>query len=247
MKQQIWFSLILLAASTGALHAQEVELQKKTVTEPNELSLGVNLNTQMSLIGGFAFKYNRQVSDKRTNGFLLELAHVKNKKEISVSISNPNGTSSSYAFGKFNNLFCIRPMFSKQFRLFYKAKDEGVELWLNTAMGPVLGLESPYYVLVESNSSDSSGYIPYSKVQANQNIIGHGNMFMGLGESKVVPGGTFRLSGNFEFGAYRDSMLGIEAGTQVDAFSRKIQSIPYTGEKSVYISAFILIYMGIRW
>lgn len=220
--------------------------KKLEIDNPNELSAGLNLNTHASLLGGFTFKFNKRTTLDKSHSFTLELVNIKHPKELRITnIGSKN--NSSFIIGKYNHLLAMRTMYGKQFLFFEKARDEGVEFSINASGGVIWGFEKPYYVLIEGSTTDSSGYHPYKNVRSPEKITGQGNLFMGLGQSKLVPGLSARLSAVVEFGIELDTPFGIEIGTQVDAFKRKIEILPYAGDKQFFISAFIVAYMGIRW
>lgn len=229
-------------------YSQIAPPKELVLDNPNELNLGINFNTHASLIGGITLKYYKQYSLTKGNSFMVEFVNIKHPKEIRVT-NTASRNNSSYIYGKYNSLLAIRTLYGKQFLIFNKTKDEGVEFSLNTSGGIIWGIEKPYYVLINSNNSpDSSGYYPYKDVKnPDSQVVGQGNLFMGFNESKIVPGASLRLSGIIEFGITKDNTIGIELGTQVDAFSRKIQILPYVGDKNLFISAFFVGYMGIRW
>jgi hypothetical protein len=225
--------------------AQVAVKKEGEVEDPNELNLGVNFNTRGSLLGGFTIKYNHQIDFKKAHAFVFEFVNIKDAKEYR---SATRYTNSTYIYGKNNNLLSMRAMYGRNFLLFNKGKDEGIEMLLNTSGGLALGMEKPYYVLIRSsNIGDSTGYYKYQDVKNDNLIASQANILMGLSESKIVPGTSIRLSTILEFGFIRESTIGVEMGTQLDAYSRKINILNYTENKSLFFSAFIVAYMGVRW
>lgn len=220
--------------------------KKLDIENPNELNAGINLNTLGSLLGGVTFKFNKKTTLNKSHSFTLELVNIKHPKELRITNSGSKNNS-SFIVGKYHHLLAMRTLYGKQFLFFDKAKDEGVELSLNTSAGIIWGFEKPYYVLVEGSNTDSSGYHPYKTVRAPDKITGQGNLFMGLSEAKLVPGFSGRLSAVAEFGIESNTPFGIEIGTQLDVFKRKIEILPYAGDKQFFVSAFIVAYMGLKW
>lgn len=241
--------LLLILSQIGLLYGVtgQIAPPKRLVIEnPNELNAGINLNTHASLLGGFTFKYNKKTTLDKGHSFTLELVNIKHPKELRITnIGSRN--NSSFIVGKYNHLLAMRTLYGQQYLFFEKAKDEGVEFSLNVSGGIIWGFEKPYYVLIEGSNTDSSGYHPYSSVRSPDKITGQGNLFMGLSEAKLVPGLSGRLSAVVEFGLESNTPFGIEIGTQLDAFKRKMEILPYAGDKQFFISAFIVAYMGIKW
>jgi hypothetical protein len=214
------------------------------ITDPNELNLGVNFNTRGSVIGGFTMKYLKQIDVKKAHSFAFEIVNIKDPKEFRMGTRS----NSTYIKGKNNHLLSLRSLYGKNFLLFNKAKDEGLEMLLNASGGLCLGFEKPYYVQIRTSSSvDSSGYFKYKDVKNDNNIANAANILMGLGESKIVPGASFRLSTILEFGFTKENTIGVEIGTQIDAYSRKINILNYTNDKNFVFTAFFVGYMGLRW
>lgn len=224
-----------------SLYSQEIEERK----EKNEIALGINLNTHASILGGVDLFYYRTKNDKKQNGFVLEFVNIKHPKEISVQSSVNN--SASYTYGKFNHLATLRTLFSKKFLLFHKNAEEGVELTLNTSLGPLWGLQKPYYVFVQNDPNFGSDYYKYSSLPDTVPIAGKGGFFRGFSEAKLVPGLGGRLSGMLDFNQESSTPMGIEVGTQIDAYSKGIEILAYEKPKKYFFTAFVVFYMGIRW
>lgn len=227
----------------NALYAQQI--LEEDFEYKNEFTYGINFNTSASIIGGLTFKYSLRKNENQFHSFLLEFANVKHPKEIRVQAAKPNN---SYFYAKENNLIPIRLFYGRDFILFHKAKQEGVQFNLSLAAGPVLGIQKPYLVLY-GTSEDSAQYVQ-NVVKTNVTggeIYGQGNIFMGLDKSIVVPGIGARISGNFEFGVFRANITGVEIGIQGDIYSKPIILNSFAGDKAYFISAFIVGYFGNRW
>jgi hypothetical protein len=238
MKYQVFFVFLLISFS---LYSQDIE----EITEKNEVDLGINLNTHAHIVGGITLNYYFRKTTQKSSGIMLEFVNIKYPKEIKQAVGN--SSSASYIYGKYNNLLTLRTLYSKRFLLFNKSTDEGVELSLNTAAGVAWGFKKPYYVYLQNDSILGSGYYKYKDVRNNQNIAGSGGLLRGLNESTLVPGGSFRLSGVLEFGFLKENPIGVEIGTQIDAYSQKIELINYAPPKNVFITGFIVLYVGLRW
>lgn len=219
------------------------EIQART--EKNELCIGANFNTHASIIGGFNLSYFYQKTELKSNGFLIELVNIKHPKEFRVTVGRSN--SGTFVLEKYNHLFSIRTLYAKRFLLFHKSSDEGVELALNTSGGIAWGLQKPTYVYLQNDSLLGTGYFKYQQVGTRSSIVGGGGLFRGLNESKVIPGASFRLSGTFEFSLFAENPIGIELGTQIDTYAKSINIISYEPPKRSFVTAFFVIYTGIRW
>lgn len=241
------FKKIILVAvflrSVYSLNAQQI--LEEEFEYKNEFTYGINFNTAASVIGGLTLKYSFRKSQSQFHSILLEVVNVKHPKEIRIQAAKANN---SYFYAKENNLIPMRLFYGRDFILFQKAKQEGVQFNLSIGAGPILGIEKPYLVLY-GTSEDSAEYVQnvISTNTPGGEVYGQGNIFMGLDKSKIVPGFGARISGNFEFGVFRANITGIEIGLQGDLYARDIKLIPFAGDKPYFISAFIVGYFGNRW
>ena len=222
IRNRIIILLMLLYANTLVL----AQSQNDDYTIEN--TWGINKNTRSALIGGFVFKHGVRNSSGSFTTYGLELIDVRHPAEL----KSITGTGSSYIIGKRNHLFAIRGQYGRDFVLFNKAPQQGVQINLVLAAGPSIGLESPYYVQVDSNNQNS--------------VIGRGFIFQGLFESKIVLGANLKTSLNFEFGTLKSSVSGFEAGFLLDAYFRKIDMMVNAENYAVWPTAFVVLFYGSR-
>ncbi len=229
---------LVLFMSSG-LYAQT----RPTENYSSEIIYGVNKNTNGGLIGGFIFRYNRVKSEKLTESFGLELSNVKHPKEVRYTTFIGN----SYIWGKQNYLYSIRPNYGAEYLLFRKAQKQGVQVSVLGAVGPTIGMVSPYYIEYATGPV-TSVRVPFDpEIHANQNnILGNGGLLRGLGESELKIGAHAKAGVNFEFGTFRSNITGIEAGLMVEGFREDIIIIPTAENRNFYSSAYISLYFGWR-
>src|SRR5690554_7868805 len=116
-----------------------------------EVLFGVNKNTNGGLIGGINIKFGSRVDETVFQFFQVELANVKNPREVRYNTALGN----SYIFGKTNYLYSIRPQYGRKHLLFKKAPQKGVQISILGAVGPTLGLVAPYYIEYAVSRSES--------------------------------------------------------------------------------------------
>lgn len=210
----------------------------------NEYTFGFNLNTNGDILGGFCFKYSNRVKSNIFNAYTLELLNVKNPKEYNAG---HDSSINNFIFGKQNYLFVIRPQFGKEIVLFRKENGEGVQMNLMLAAGPSFGIVKPYYIYY-GNSASSYVTVPYNANTTNSYFKTYGStgFFDGLLNSKMVLGLSMKVSCLFEFGAFSHNLTGAEIGFMTEAFSKKIIIMDKQENKSVFFSAFLNIYFGVR-
>lgn len=208
----------------------------------SEFIWGITKATNSGLIGGLNIKFTRGISDRKFQGFGLEIVNVKDPQEQKVV---SNSTGNSFILGKQNYLYSFRFMYDREYILFKKAPQQGVQVNFIVAGGPSIGLEAPYYVEIYkgNNITDKVHYTP----DVNDEIIlGTGNLFQGIGESSVVPGVNLKTSLAFEFGAFKSNVVGLEVGFLAELYKRDIVLIPTTDNTNFFPSAFITLFYGSR-
>lgn len=211
----------------------------------SEFIWGINKNSAGGFIGGFVFKKARKISDYSLETFNLEIVNVKHPQEVR---QNSQFTGNFFIFGKSNYLYAIRPQYGRDFIFFKKAPQQGVEIKAVVAAGPTIGVVAPYYIerrvspdiFTESKHEQYTTQIPYS------DILGTGNLFEGLGESKIQLGGNLKAAFNFELGTVKSQVTGFEAGFLVDAYFNDVVLMPSAQNKSVFPTVFFTLFYGTR-
>lgn len=205
-----------------------------------EFIWGVNKNTSAGLIGGFTFKKSFKMNDRMLQTFGLEIMNVRHPQEVRYNSQYGN----FFTFGKQNYLYSFRLQYGRDFILFKKAPQQGVEIKAVFAAGPSIGIEAPYYV--EYLETDITVREQYNKDMAKEYILGPGRLFQGLGESKVVLGANFKAALNFELGLFKSQVTGFEAGVLVDTYTRQIDMMVLAKNYSTYPTLFLTLFFGNR-
>ncbi len=208
-----------------------------------EILFGVNKNTNGGLIGGFSVKVGRRIDETNFQFFGLDLANVKNPKEVRYNTVLGN----SYIFGKSNYLYAIRPYYGRELLLFKKAPQQGVQVSILGAIGPSLGLVSPYIVQYAVNRVETvrEQYDPEVH-QSRFNILGPGRIFEGIGQSNLAVGANAKAAVNFEFGVFKSNVTGLELGYQLEGFTSEIQLMPTTENRQIFQSVYFTFFYGFR-
>ncbi len=231
---------ILLLLLPYALMAQDDEFDYES-----EFTYGINFNTNARLIGGFVFKYARAAGKNQFNSFGLEIVNVKHPKEHRL----PNQMGNSFIVGKALYLVAVRPQYGREIVLFRKAPEDGVQLNLIMAAGPSLGITKPYYVLYsDDNNFQTARSVPYNPDRHNiERIYGSGPITDGFDNLRLNLGAHAKTGFSFEFGRFNNSVVGIEVGLLMEAYTRKIEIIPVAPNRSVYPSAYFTLYYGNKY
>ncbi|MGF1638933.1 MAG: hypothetical protein ACFCUU_17795 [Cyclobacteriaceae bacterium] len=212
-----------------------------------EFIWGITKSTNSGLIGGFIFKYNVALNARHYHGVSLDIVNIKHPQE---QRDYSRITGNTFIIGKENYLYNIRLNYNRELVVFRKAPQQGVQINLVGAAGPIFGLESPYYIELQSEAgARNSVKVPFDHTQHLQrynDIMGSGNIFQGLFQSNVVPGANIKAAIAFEFGTFKSNVVGIEAGFIVDFYTREIQIIPTSKNFSTFPAVYTTLFYGSR-
>lgn len=244
MKAGEKISLIILLGILCPLLA--VSQTQDSYSYNSEFTWGVNKNSSGGLIGGFTFKKARKRSDRIFETFGLEIMNVKHPQEVRRT---SRYTGNYFIFGKSNYLYAFRFQYGRDIVLFTKAPQQGVEIKAVFAAGPSFGLVAPYYIERAVDNifvTVSEQYNPNNPNHAYNNILGTGNLFQGIGDSKIQLGGNVKAALNFELGILKSSVTGFEVGFLADAYFKEVILMPTAPNKSVYPTVFFSLFYGSR-
>jgi hypothetical protein len=210
----------------------------------SEFTWGINKNTYGGLIGGFVFKKARKLNERVLETYGVEVMNVKHPQEVR---QNSQSTGNFFIYGKSNYLYALRFQYGRDFILFKKAPQQGVEIKAVFAVGPSFGIVAPYYV---ETGTDANSYATirkqYDPSIGPEEIFGPGRLFEGLGESKIKLGANAKAALNFELGYIKSQVTGFEAGFLLDAYTSKIELVPTAKNYSVFPILFFTLFYGGR-
>jgi hypothetical protein len=236
---------LLLLVSLTLLVAQSHAQTQDSYDYGSEFTWGINKNTSGGLIGGFVFKKARKMkNDRMLETFGLEIMNVKHPQEVR---RNSVQTGNLFIYGKSNYLYALRLQYGRDWILFKKAPQQGVEIKAVFAIGPTIGVVAPYYV--EYFPEGGGGFTVRDQYNPSINIdyiAGTGRLFEGLGDSKITPGANLKAALNFELGTMKSQVTGFEAGFLLDAYVKSIELMPSAKQYSVYPTLFITLFYGSR-
>ncbi len=208
-----------------------------------QLVYGVNLNTQSGLIGGFAFRYSKAINETMYHSFSLEIVDVRHPKEQRRA---SRLTGEFFTPGKRNFLYVLRPQYGREWVLFRKADERGIQVNAIGAVGPTIGIVAPYIIDYEFPSQEirTEQYDPnvHTSFEA---VLGTGSFAQRISKSKIQLGASLKTSLALEFSAFKGSQVGFEAGMMVDAYSQKVEIMGLAENKQLFPSAFFTLFYGI--
>jgi len=209
-----------------------------------ELTYGINLNTNAGLIGGFMFKYAKRRDEGQFNTLTFELVNIKHPKEMRYP--SPI-TGNTFVFGKQNYLFSFRMQYGRDIILFYKAPEKGVKVSAVLAGGFSLGIAKPYQILYQYGPNDvrSEAYNPDTHRFIDA-ILGTGGFFEGFGDARFIPGVNAKIGASLDFGTFKNSITGFEAGFNFEAFTEKVILVPAASNNQFFTGVYLTIFFGSR-
>lgn len=239
MRYLIIFCFICL----GSLPAHGQREDAGNYEYDREVLFGINKNTNGGLIGGISFKIGSSIDDNLFQFFQLELANVKNPKEVRYNTALGN----SFIFGKSNYLYSIRPQYGREIIMFKKAPHQGVQVSALAAVGPTLGLIAPYYIEVYLSRTETirQQYDP-NLHQSRFDVLGPGRLFEGIGESELAFGAHAKAALSFEFGFFKSNVTGLELGYLLEGFGKEIVLMPTTENRQIFQSVYFTLFYGFR-
>jgi hypothetical protein len=208
-----------------------------------EISWGITKATNSGLIGGVIMKYTIRHRKNTFHYIGAEIVNIKHPKEERYY----SFTGNTYIYGKSNYLYSFRGYYGRDWIIFKKAPQQGVQVNLITAIGPSIGIVAPYYI--EYRRNDGTVVTEQYDARKHENrdaILGTGGLFQGLGESKIEMGLNWKGSLAFEFGSSKQKVIGLELGFMIEAFMNPIPLIPTAENYSVFPNAFATLYYGTR-
>ncbi|MFA0962224.1 hypothetical protein AB9P05_10480 [Roseivirga sp. BDSF3-8] len=203
---------------------------------------GVNKYTNGGLIGGLVFRYSLEEKPGVYQTYGAEIIHQKHPKELRYN----SITGETFILGKSHYLYSFRLQYGREWLLFRKAPQQGVQINLGVAAGPTFGLYYPYYVEVSLDGSLNSINVPYTSNINPNAILGTGGLLQGLDEAQFKIGGNIKTYMSFEFGTFRTSVSGFELGLMLEAWPEEVILMPNVDNRQFFPSAFINLVFGTR-
>ncbi len=204
---------------------------------------GINLNTQSGLIGGFSFRYSKAINETMYHSFSLELVDVRHPKEQRRA---SRLTGEFFVPGKRNFLYLLRPQYGREWVLFRKAEERGIQVNAIGAVGPAIGIVAPYIIDYQfvNETAQTEQYDPnvHTSFEA---VLGTGSFAKRIADAKIQLGASFKTSLALEFSAFQGSQIGFEVGMMLDAYPKEIEIMGLAENKKIFTSAFFTLFYGI--
>ena len=214
---------------------------------------------------GMSIAYNsgKIVTFDKTNYVQIELGFLRDPRERRQNRNltlNRFGRSSSFIFGKENQMYVVRAGWGTRKYLSEKAKRQGVALGYTYMIGPAVAIMKPYYLnLIYREEEEGRQMLEIRNERLNDDnrdmflnyndIFGGGGFARGWRELSLTPGIHGKAALVFSLGAFDEYAKAIETGIMFDIFPRKIAIMAETesiSNKPYFINFYVNIQLGRR-
>ncbi len=221
--------IFLLCFFSNHVHGQGDIQDDVRVFYGNEFTVSIAANTNGFGIGSrYAIR-----KDARTKYFYeFQASNIRHSKEIGIIAD----VGARLVYGKNNSTYSMAFLYGNQSEKFSKLDKGSVAIRYITFFGAVLGIEKPYYYVVDVNNR------VYERFDASTTSkYGRAPFFVGFGEISLVPGLTTGTSVNFEFSNKNKMIQALEFGAQVQVYLRKLE-IMYEAQNNFIFPSFFVLY-----
>ena len=206
----VWSNISKTSAGAKKAADKKVSAINKWKDHLQQWGLDSNYNHSLSLGGrlnsdgwGGTVTYKRLISRSSYNLWQLSFSEIKNEKEAKQQKANTAfpelGASSSFIYGKLNNLYTLQLGFGKEQLLLPGIVEGNISIGLRYSGGFSLAMLKPYYLrLIEVDNSTQPATAKetderYSAANSSlfldpSFILGRYRWSKGLGEMTYIPG-----------------------------------------------------------
>lgn len=199
----------------------------------------------------------------KTKYYQIEIGRVFDPREESQNRNLSfliNRLSSSFKFGKQNDVFVIRGGVGRKYFISEKQKRKGIALGYKYEVGPAIALLKPYYLdLIYQVQEDGVTFDElrserYTEENAEKfltlrDIYGSSGFSRGFNELSFLPGVQGKASLFFSLGAFDKYIKSIEVGAMADVFIRKVPILiesEQISNKPYFINLYLNLHLGRR-
>jgi len=256
--------LISLLISEGAFsqiifQPKPVEYNFKGVIYQTENVYDLRVTTTGFVVG---YKAGKLKSYYNTSYYNFEIGYTKDPRERkqnkNEAISNI-GLSSSFVYGKRNQMINLRVSAGGKHFLSEKTRRKGVAVGFIHEVGASIGLLKPVVLRIKEidpSMQDREGLVDvmYSEETANKflsydEIFDARGFFHGIGSTSLTVGAHGKLAGHFALGAFEQRVKALEAGLMVDIFPGRVPILveqEQVRNRFVFLNLYLSLQFGSR-
>jgi hypothetical protein len=211
---------------------------------------GLKLNTDGY---GLIFEKGKFKSNVLTTIWWSELNEHKHAKEQKFATGDPNWgftIGTPYVYGKINNFYNYKLGYGQQRLIGGKGSKNGVATSLIYGGGLAIGILKPYFLDVQDPLTLETKTIRFKDDEQlfldQTRIIGSAGIFKGIGYSKFIPGFHGKAALRFDYGRYNEMVSAIEAGINVEYYTKPIEHMAYNKYHKLFFNAYVALVFGKR-
>lgn len=260
MKFSFTFLCLLILSTAHSLQAQLNDAGDEVPSVHHELTFGTGVHTR-----GFNYvsiQYGQIHKLQRTLFFNLDLVELKSprerRKKFEILSATGTGSSTSFIYGKRNNLYALRLGAGEKIYISEKKNTTGVALAFGFSGGVTFGVLKPYkldLIYRDLSSSEPSVTVrseTYSEANHDKflsfaDIQGASGFAEGWDDIDVVPGLFVKATLLLDWRAFNQFAQSIELGLSADVYSRKMPIMIGAINSPVFINLYANINLGKRW
>ncbi|HOY11970.1 MAG: hypothetical protein WAT92_10985 [Saprospiraceae bacterium] len=256
-----FYFMLLMVFVPFLMDAQIVsEINPANVVYNTEKTIDLRVHTN-----GYAIAYNwgNIRTYYKTLYYQVELGKLNDPRESPQNRNNAfvfNRLSSSYKFGKQNDVFVARLGKGVKRYLTDQAKRRGVSIGYNLEGGASMAIIKPYYLeliypkIIDGRTGAELKVEKYTTENANKflnnsDIYGRANWSNGLRELSIAPGIQGKASVFFSLGTNDKVAKSIEVGMMGDLFIKKLPLMvetPVVRNKPYFLNLYVNLQFGKR-
>ncbi|MCG7858476.1 hypothetical protein [Flavihumibacter sp.] len=208
---------------------------------------GIKLNTDG---WGISFEKGKFQTPRKTRLLQFEFNEKKHPKEDkdAGSIDLFTGNVNQFIFGKTNNFYQLKGGYGQQYLIGGKSNKNGVAVTALWAGGVSLGFEKPYYVDVEDLVTQERTRVKFEDVEDlfQYQYLGASGFTVGWDEVELNPGAHLKTALRFDYGRFNEAVAAIEAGLNVEFYSREVVQMIQNDPKRMFFNAYVTVLFGKR-
>jgi hypothetical protein len=235
----------MLATSTQVKGQQNV-YDGNTVLLKDEVMFGAHMHPRG---WGLSFQRGLVKTVDRTmllSVELLGMKHPKEQKQFNPYLED----AKSFVYGKLNSMYILRPSIGVKRVLTEKLRKNGVEISLNSSIGPSLAFTKPVYLEIWKPADGASSQITIDvqkydpEIHSINNIYGRASSIKGLDELQFHPGVFFKTGFFFEYSPYQRGLRALEAGAMLDVYFDRVPIMALERNKEAFFNFYLNVYFG---
>ncbi len=239
--------LVFFAISINGYSQGEIDKQDKVFFR-NERSWSGSLNSNG---WGVNYRYAKRLSAFSSIVFDVDLASIRHPKEVKSQSPYKGGWGRSYVFGKTNEAFSLRAGTGYQKELFSKFDQGGISVRFFAGGGLSLALLKPVYYQKVTGYNSTTMELTYEAslfdpdyMQSAYDILDRESFFMGINESKFIPGVFARSGLCFEYSSEDRLIHALEGGLQLEGFLKKLPILAIDDNRQLFLTLFVTYRFG---